>query len=463
MRARALGAVIAVAATAALWAAAPDDPTPGRVDWSLADTIVERIQAPRIPSRRFRVAPVAAGAGAAGDARPAIMAAIARASAAGGGRVVLGRGTWRSDGPVHLRSRIDLHLEAGATLLFSGDPAHYLPVVKTRWEGTELLGHSPLLYARDVEDVAITGPGTIDGNADSQFHSWSTQAEPDFLRLRRLGFDGAPLSERVFGPGTRLRPSLIQFLGARRVLLEGYTARNSPFWVNHLVYVEHAVVRRIRVESHFPNNDGVDVDSSRYVLVERCTFRTGDDSVVVKSGRDLDGRRIGRPSEYVVVRRNDMGGEDGIALGSEMSGGIRYVFFTDNVLRSGASAIRFKANLDRGGRVEHVGVRRFKVGSFRKLIWFQLDYPGELGGAFPSTYRDLVFEDLEAGDVETFFEAHAPAAAPLRDVVVRNVRVAKARVPLLATNVTGLRFQNVAVAGQRIDALAAPYAGRPHP
>lgn len=436
-------------AAIAAWTFAGGDPAPGRVDWSLADTIVERIERPRIPSRRFRVSPVAAG-----DARPAILSAIARASAAGGGRVVLGKGTWRSDGPIELRSRIDLHLERGATLLFSPDPAHYLPVVKTRWEGTEVLGYSPLVYARAVEDVAITGPGTIDGNAASGFHAWAAKAEPDFVRLRKLGFAGAPLSERVFGAGTHLRPSLIQFLGARRVLLEGYTARNSPFWVNHLVYVEHAVVRRIHVDSHFPNNDGVDVDSSRYVLVERCTFRTGDDSVVVKSGRDLDGRTIGRPSEYVVVRGNDMGGEDGIALGSEMSGGIRYVFFTDNVLRSGASAIRFKANLDRGGLVEHVGVRRFRIGSFRKLFWFQLDYPGELGGAFPATYRDIVFEDIEAGHVETFFEAHAPAAAPLRDVVLRNVVAASAKRPLVTTNVGGLRFENVVVGGQRIDALA---------
>ena len=128
-----------------------------------------------------------------------------------------------------------------------------------------------------------------------------------------------------------------------------------------------------------------------------------------------------------MVRGNDMGGEDGIALGSEMSGDIRYVFFTDNVLRSGSSAIRFKANLDRGGTVEHVGVRRFTVGSFERLFWFQLNYPGELGGNFPSTYRDIVFEDFEVENVGTLFEGHAPPQAPLRDVVLRNVAVASAK------------------------------------
>ena len=431
------------------------DPAPERVDWGLIETIVARIDGPQIPARDYRVVDFEAVGDGTEDARPAIQAAIAKASAEGGGRVVLSPGVWRSDGPIHLASRVEFHLERGAHLLFSPDPQHYLPVVETRWEGTRVLSYSPLIYASDVEDVAITGPGTIDGNVESSFHAWHGQAEPDMLRLRRMGFTGVPLEERVFGAGTHLRPPLVQLVRARRVKLEGYTAVNSPFWVNHLVYCEHVTVRGLNVESHFPNNDGVDVDSSRYVLIERSTFRTGDDSVVIKSGRDLDGRTVALPSEYVVVRDNDMGGEDGIALGSEMSGDIRYVFFTDNTLRSGLSAIRFKANLDRGGTVEHVGVRRFTVGSFDRLFWFQLDYPSQLGGNFPATYRDIVFEDFEVGDVGTLFEAHAPAAAPLRDVVVRNVSVSSAGQNVVLENVEGLTFENVTVAGRPVRAADA--------
>lgn len=427
-----------------------EDPAPGRVDWGLVETIVARIEAPRIPERLYRVVDFGAVGDGVADARPAIQTAIARASSDGGGRVVLSPGVWRSNGPIRLASRIELHLEPGAHLLFSPDPEHYLPVVETRWEGTRVLGYSPLVYALDVEDVAITGPGTIDGNSASRFHGWHRLADPDMQRLRRMGFDGVPPADRVFGAGTYLRPPLVQLVRARRVKLEGYTAVNSPFWVNHLVYCEQVTVRDLTVESHFPNNDGVDVDSSRWVLIEGSVFRTGDDSVVVKSGRDLDGRTVGLPSEYVVVRNNDMGGEDGIALGSEMSGDIRYVFFTDNVLRSGSSAIRFKANLDRGGTVEHIGVRRFVVGSFERLLWFQLDYPGELGGSFPSTYRDIVFSDFEVEDVGTLFEAHAPAAAPLRDVVVRNLDVASASRVVVVENVEGLRFDNVTVAGRPV-------------
>jgi polygalacturonase len=149
-----------------------------------------------------------------------------------------------------------------------------------------------------------------------------------------------------------------------------------------------------------------------------------------------------------------MGGEDGIALGSEMSGGIRHVYFTDNVLRSGASAIRFKTNLDRGGTVEHIGVRNFKVGSFKTLFWFQLDYPSELGGHFPARYHDIVFENVEVADVGTLLEVHAPREAPLTDVLLKDVRVASAKTPLVVENVERLRFDRVTVGGKPLEAPA---------
>jgi polygalacturonase len=441
----ALGAALCGCSEKAMTSASPAR----GVDWGMIDVIVKRIEAPRIPDRTFVVQGVADGVT---DARPAILKAIDDASKAGGGKVVLGKGVWFSKGPIVLKSRIELHLEDGATLLFSPKASDYLPVVKTRWEGTEVMSYSPLIYAPGVEDVAITGKGVIDGNATSDFHAWAKIAEPDFVRLRKMGFSGAPLAERQFGEGAHLRPPAIQLFGARRVLLEGYTVKNSPFWVNHLVYSDQVRVNGIRVESLFGNNDGVDVDSSTNVLIENSVFRTGDDSVVVKSGRDFDGRTIARPSEYVVVRNNDMGGEDGIALGSEMSGGIRHVFFTDNVLRKGVSAIRFKANLDRGGTVEDIGVRNMTVEDFQTLFWFQLNYPGELGGNFPATYRNIVFENFKVQNVGVMFEAHAPKQAPLRNVTLRNVAVAAARTPLVLENVEGLKLENVTIAGKQVTA-----------
>lgn len=421
-------------------------------EWPDEQAIVQDIRLPEIPGRTFSITDFGAQPGGTADARPAIQAAIEKAAAKGGGRVVIPAGRWLSRGPIHLASRIDLHIEEGATLLFGADARDYLPVVRTRWEGTELLGYSPLIYAFEVHDVAITGKGVIDGNAESEFLTWVGELqEDDQLALRRMGQDGTPAQERVFGEGTHLRPSAVQFFHAERVLLEDYTVKNSPFWVNHVVYTKDAAVRRIRVDSHHANNDGVDVDSSHDVLIEHCWFRTGDDAVVVKSGRDRDGREIGRPSENVVVRHNDMGGEDGIALGSEMSGGIRNVYFTDNVLREGASAIRFKANLDRGGTVEHIRVRDFTVEAFENLFWFQLNYPGLLGGGHPSTYRDIVFENFTVERAGTVFDAKAPAAAPLRDVTLRNVTIGQADRTFILENVENLTLENVVIDGQRVD------------
>jgi polygalacturonase len=314
-----------------------------------------------------------------------------------------------------------------------------------------MFGYSPFIYAYQVHDVAITGKGIIDGNEKSRFFAWHPREKPDQLALRKMGIEGVPVEERRFGEGHLLRPSLIQIFEAERVLLEGFEARNSPFWVNHLVYTNHATVRNLRVNSHRANNDGVDVDSSSWVLIENNIFRTGDDSVVVKSGRDRDGRDIARASEYIVVRNNDMGGEDGIALGSEMSGGIRFVYFTDNILRTGDSAIRFKANLDRGGAVEHIRIKNLTVESFKNLFWFQLNYPGEIDGQHPSLYKDIVFENVSVENAETFLEIHASDELPVEDLTFRNVTVDRAKHQLILENVKNLSFENVKINKQTVN------------
>ncbi len=421
----------------------------GEQQWKTPEQIVAAIQLPNIPDQDFDI--TAYGAKKGKDARSAILAAIEAAVASGGGRVVIPQGKWLSNGPIHLQSKINLHLSEGAHLLFSEKAEHYLPVVKVRWEGTEVFTYSPLIYAANVEDVAISGTGIIDGNAKSQFKRWLKKQTKDIDTLRSMGFKGVPVDKRVFGEGSYLRPDLIQFFGAQRVLLEGYTSLNSPFWVNHLVYSKHVTIRNLKIDSHFANNDGVDIESSELVLVEDCLFRTGDDSVVVKSGRDLDGRTIGIPSKDIVVRRNDMGGEDGIGLGSEMSGGISNVYFLDNVLREGESAFRFKSNLDRGGMVEHIVVKNFKVENFINLFWFQMNYPSKLGGNFPSTYKNILFENISVENVYNLLEIHAPSAAPLQDVRFKDITVKKAKNLFNVENAVDISFENLQVGDQVIN------------
>ena len=422
-------------------------------DWTAASAIVQAIQRPAIPAKDYAVD------FSGGDARKAIQDAVDKANSEGGGRVIIPAGEYFCKGAITLKSCVDLHLEEGAKILFSPEPADYLPVVKTRWEGTELMNYSPMIYAYGQHDIAITGKGSIDGNKDSVFHSWKKLEKPDQQQLRLWGAAGLPVEQRVFGEGHYLRPCIIDINYCDRVLLEDYTVMNSPFWINHLNCSNHIQVRRLKVNSMFANNDGVDVESCQYVVIEENIFRTGDDSVVVKSGRDYDGRKIGLPSKYVVVRKNDMGGEDGIALGSEMSGGIAYVFFEDNILRDGVSAVRFKANLDRGGTCEHIRVRNMNIANFENFIWFQLNYPGELGGNFPTVYKDLVFEDITVESLKgRLFECHAPKGYPLQDVMLRNVTIKKAdKTDFILENVSNLVIDNLEVNDQRMNGVLSSF------
>lgn len=427
--------------------------------WLKAEEIIRSIKQPNIPDQVFNIIDFGAQPNEIQsvdktklvDARPAILAAIKTATTQGGGNVVIPAGYWYSKGPIHLQSKINLHLSKGATLLFSGEASDYLPAVKTRWEGTDLYSYSPLIFASNVEDVAITGKGAIDGNKNSEFVSWEQKGRPAYLKLRRMGATAVPVEQRVFTDKTYLRPPLVQFYQAKRVNLEDYTSLNSPFWVTHLVYPKDVVIKGIRIDSHIGNNDGVDVESTSNVLIEDSWFRTGDDAVVIKAGRDLDGRTIGIPSTNIVVRNNDMGGEDGIGLSSEMSGGIKDVFFYNNILREGESAFRFKANLDRGGVVENIYIKDFKVENFKNLFWFQLNYPREGKQKLPSLYKNIVFDNIQVANAKNALEIHAPIEQPLVDVTFRNITVESYEPLFNVENAQDINFENFVIGEQQLD------------
>ena len=438
-----------------------------QADWNMATAIVQAVQRPQIPTD-YEVSVKDFGAAGDGETNdlPAILQAIDETSERGGGKVIVPAGTFFCKGPVVLKSGVNLHLEEGSTILFSTEPADFLPVVKTRFEGTDLMNYSPLVYAYGQHDIAITGTGLIDGNADSEFIGWASkdfehvdERSEDMQQLRTFGAEGTPLEERVFGEGHYLRPTMIEVDYCDRVLLEGYTVRNAPFWINHVNCSNHVQVRGLTVESMNSNNDGVDVESSTFVIVEECKFRTGDDSVVIKSGRDYDGRQVGLPSKYIVVRKNDMGGEDGMALGSEMSGGIAYVFVEDNIMQDGVSCFRFKSNLDRGATCEHVRIRNMKIQNFENFIWFQMNYGGGLGGNFPTVYQDLVFEDITVESISgNIFDAHAPKGYPAQNITLKDITIKQSeKTDLTLENVMNLMIDDLVINDQRISGVLSSY------
>lgn len=429
-------------------------PRPPQDRWALADEIVRGIAAPRIGRASARITAHGARSGWQQDSRPAILAAMVSLGPTGG-RVILPAGEWRSDGPIHLRSGIELHLEQGAHLRFSTDPAHYLPIVFTRWEGTECFNYSPPIYARDATDIAITGSGTIDGQGASGFFQWRPRQRDDQMLLRQMGVVGTPLAERRFGTGHYLRPSFVQFMGCTRVLIDGPRFIDSTFWMLHPVYCDQVIVRNVTLESLHLNSDGVDPDSSSNMLVERCTFNVGDDGVAIKAGRDQDGWRVGRPSRRIVVRdcvyTGTAGG--GLSAGSEMSGGVADVFVERYRMPQIIHGVYLKSNRDRGGFISGIHARDLDIGSAQSVVNFTTDYHGYRGGQFDTRMEDVHIERVRCREAIVGLSLVGGDAAPLRNVKLRDVVIDRARTPLRTRNADGLTFERVTVNGSPLAPL----------
>jgi polygalacturonase len=228
---------------------------------------------------------------------------------------------------------------------------------------------------------------------------------------------------------------------------------NVPSRAVHLAYADYAIARNLRIDGRHAGSEGIRVESGTYVLIENGRFRTPGNPLSITSVRDHDGQQARQPSAYIVVRNNDLGGGNGILLGGRMSGGIRSIFFTDNILRAGRYAMRFDGDLDRGGAVEHIRVRNMTVeSSVQHLFRFELklDPASEYQG-HPPAYRDFVFENITAGHAETLFEAHAPRQVPLQNVLLKNVVVGRADRDFVLENVEDLHLENTRIGAQTVN------------
>ncbi len=431
-------------------------------DWAMARRIRRSIRPPVIPARDFDIRDHGAVAGA--DCSAAFRDAIAACTAAGGGRVVVAGGLYRS-GPIHLGSNMGLHVAEGATIAFIPEPDRYLPPVLTHWEGLEYMGYSPLVYAFGQSDVAVTGRGTLDGGAD-ETHWWhwkggdwgigKTDEDQKFARAR-LEADAErqmPVAERIYADGAFLRPPFIQPFRCRNVLVEGLTIRNAPFWLINPVLCRDVIVRGVRCESLGPNSDGCDPESCYNVLIEDCLFDTGDDCIAIKSGRNADGRRINTPCENIVIANCDMrAGHGGVVIGSEISGGVRNVF-AENCRMSSPDldrAIRIKTNSVRGGVIEHLRYRDIDVGQVRDAIVINFHYEEGDTGDFDPIVRDIVIESLDIENARRVFQVRGFERDPIRDLHLSDVRVVSAGEVGIVEHVDGFVTDNVMINGERYE------------
>lgn len=385
-----------------LFTACANKPAPVSDPWvDEAKKILSRIVAPTFPNKDFNVNDFGAVGDSVTDCTDAFAKAILACHQAGGGRVVVPQGNY-STGAIHLKSNVNLHISKGARILFIPDPKKYLPQVYTRFEAIELMNYSPLIYAYEQKNIAVTGEGELNGQADDD-HWWywkgkwghagvtrparAESQKPANERLKKMAEEGVPVAERVFGEGDFLRPSFVQPYKCKNVLIEGVTIKNSPMWVLHPVLSENVTIRNVTVISHGPNSDGCDPESSKDVLIEGCTFDTGDDCIAIKSGRDHDGRRVNVPSENIIVRKCIMkDGHGGVVIGSEVSGNVRNVFAEDCEMSSPnlERALRIKSNPRRGGVIENVYMRNVSVGEVSDaVVRVYMFYANETGDNYP--------------------------------------------------------------------------------
>lgn len=346
--------------------------------------IESSIQNVRIVDKVYDITKFGAKSGVKGSGKKnqkAINAAISVCSKNGGGKVVVPAGLWNT-GAITMLSGVNLVIEEGATLQFVFEPTLY-PVVETHWEGLGCYNISPLIYANGQHDIAITGKGTIDGGGSNDTWWKWTQVERfgwkegDYSMresrkiLQQQSEAGVPVAERRFTVENPMRPQTVNFMNCERVLIEGVTLLRSPFWVLHPVFCKDVTVSGVTIINNGPNGDGCDPESCDRVLIENCLFRTGDDCIAIKSGRNKDGRMWNVPCQNVIVRNCRMeDGHGGIVVGSEISGGFRNLFVENCQMDSPNldRVVRIKTNTCRGGVVENVYVRNVEVGECREAV-----------------------------------------------------------------------------------------------
>ena len=426
------------------------------------------------------------------DSRPAIDAAIVACHKAGGGRVVLPAGNWYCKGPMVLRSNVHVHLAAGAQVFFSANPSDYAKygdidcgangkLVRSRWQGNDCLNYSPMVYAYGQKNIALTGAdwtSILNGQGGAPFETgagswWDWKGRPpvadpaateivanprnaqslatvapaltaderqliegtdprwrsDSRYLPALSEAGVPVARRIFGIGHYLRPCMIELIGCTNVHLEGYQVNGAPFWLHHPVNSRNVHIRKVNMESLGPNSDGFDPEACDGVLVDGCTFNTGDDCIAIKSGKNRD-TEWGATRNVVIQNCVMNSGHGAVTLGSEMAAGIEHVYAQDLEFRNVHwatdplnTAIRMKTNMNRGGFLRHFYVRRVSIPNGVQLApSFYPPLPGSV--IKPKSVAST------AGGIITIDCDYAPAAddVRIRPPVVSDIHISEVRV-----------------------------------
>jgi polygalacturonase len=384
--------------------------------WEQVGGILSRIKPPRFPDRTFTVTDYGAVGDNEKDCTGAFEKAILAAHQAGGGRVVVPPGTFLT-GPIHLKSNVNLYVSDGAVINFFVDPNKYMPVVYTRFEGIECMNYSPLVYACEQENIAITGKGVLDGRAsDENWWRWKRSQSGDVKTLGKMGDTSVPVSQRIFGAGRQLRPNMIQTYKCKNVLIEGVTIKNSPMWHIHPVLSTNVTVRNVQVIGHGPNNDG---------------------------------RRVNTPSENIIIRNCQMkDGHGGVVIGSETSGGTRNVFAENCSMdsRNLDRALRIKTNSVRGGTIEKIYLRNIKIGQVAEAVLkVNFQYGEGDAGDFTPIVRNINMENVTSGKSRYALSISGYERSPITGIRLKNCIFNNVEKNNVLIGVKNLTMENVKI------------------
>ncbi|GAA4761016.1 MULTISPECIES: glycoside hydrolase family 28 protein [Flavobacterium] len=443
--------------------------------WKQLKTVEKEIIYPQFQNKDYSILDFGAQAIENYNNSEAFRKTIETCSKNGGGRVIVPKGKFLT-GPIHLENNVNLHLEEGSEILFSTNPDDYYPLVHTSFEGLELMNYSPLIYAFNKKNIAVTGKGVLNGQADkNNWWPWkgsnsenidfgykvggpSQQDESNLPQLMLMAENNTPVDERVFGKNHYLRPNFIEPFECENILIQGIKIINAPFWIIHPVKSKNITIDGVHIESHGPNNDGCDPEYSKNVLIKNCIFNTGDDCIAIKAGRDSEGRRIAIKSENIIVRDCKMiDGHGGVVIGSEMSAGVSNVFVVNCIMDSPNldRAIRIKTNTKRGGTVDGLYVRNLKVGKVKEsVLRINMNYSvyGNQTGNFIPEVKNIYLQNITVEDGGKYaIYADGLEKSKIKNVVLNNVKIKKVKEPFSITHIENLKITNSKINNQKIE------------
>ncbi|WP_149915397.1 glycoside hydrolase family 28 protein [Sphingobacterium cavernae] len=362
-----------------------------------------------------------------------IRKAIQQASDKGGGTVYFPAGKYIT-GPIHMKSNITLFIDAGAELHFSDNFDHYLPMVESRWEGTEVTNFSPLIYGTDLENIAIIGRGKIDGHGKN----WWKFSEVDVrngLQNSKWQLEFKRLNKDVLAPDLPgwvergfLRPPFIQFLRCNNLQIKDITIVNSPFWTINPQYCENVLIDGISINNPpSPNSDGINPESCRNVRIANSFISVGDDCITIKSGKDRSGRKVNIPAEnYTITNCTMLRGHGGVVIGSEMSGGVKNIVISNCVFDGTDRGIRLKTARGRGGVVENVRISNIVMRNIRDQA-IVLDMRYAKGDVEPVSERTPKFKDIFisniAGSTNRVARISGLEEMPIENISLSNINM----------------------------------------